>query len=105
MRSIQDCRLTLRERIIAATGIPNLYFQPPESMKIKYPCIVYSLSNLDAKHADNLPYLVHPRFDLTLIDKDPDSKYVTLLAGMAKCKMHRVYSADNLNHWTFTTYE
>ena len=98
-------RLALRSRILAATGIPNLYFQPPESKKLSYPCIVYGLSQIPAQHADNQPYRMAAKFTLTLIDRDAESVFVSCLANMKRTHFDRWFTADNLNHWVYTTYE
>ena len=39
-------RLELDEELVKILGSKNVYFQPPESLKLNYPAIVYSLSNI-----------------------------------------------------------
>ena len=102
---IERWRMALRERILAATEIPNLYYQPPESVKLSYPCIIYSLGGVETAHANNCPYWTALKFDLLLIDKDPSSVYAgRLFDGLCGCKLTRAYTADNLNHWAFSIY-
>ena len=50
--------MALRSRLgldeILRSLAPNVYFQPPETIKIKYPCIIYSLDDYDTRFADTL---------------------------------------------------
>ena len=41
---------------IRPDGKKNVYFQPPSSVKMNYPCIVYSLSRISVKKANNKLY-------------------------------------------------
>jgi len=58
----------------------DVYFQPPESFKINYPCIVFSISDIDTKFADDNPYRLKKRYTVTLIDKNPDNITMDKLA-------------------------
>ena len=98
-------RLELHEELCNVLGSSNVYFQPPESIKMKYPCIVYERSTGDTLHADNKPYLFTPRYSLTVIDKDPDSPIVQRIAEtFSMCRYNRHFTVDNLNHDTFELY-
>lgn len=46
------------------------YFQPPESIKMNYPAIVYSLDDIDKTYANDGVYLSNRRYAVTVIDKD-----------------------------------
>ena len=85
-------------------GSNNVYFQPPESVKMRYPAIKYSLDNVQNTYADDLPYLSAKRYKVTIIDRDPDSLLPGLMNSLPFCRMDRWYAADNLNHWVFTIY-
>ena len=97
-------RLSFRAFLLAHVSIKNLYFQPPESKKLSYPCIIYSMDQVQLQHADNVPYMSHPRYSLILIDKDPDSKHVNELLTLPGVRFDRSYASDNLNHWAFSVY-
>ncbi len=99
-----DRRPELHERLCDILGSRNVYFQPPESVKLKYPAIVYSRSTIDNTHADNLPYLQKIEYMVTVIDKDPDSEIVQRMSQVPYCRHNRHYKADNLNHDTFILY-
>ena len=83
---------------------PQVYFQPPETMKLVYPCIVYSLDNIDISHADNLPYKHLKKYQITIIDKNPDSSLPDAVSKLRSCRFSRHFTADNLHHFVFTIY-
>jgi hypothetical protein len=64
-------RLQLHELLQLIT--PHVYFQPPENVKLEYPCIIYKRDFADTKFADNEPYAFKKRYMVTVIDRDPDS--------------------------------
>ena len=97
-------RLQLQTLLEALLGSRNVYFQPPSTVKMKYPCIVYSLSDIDTKFADNIPYSNKRRYQLTAIDANPDSVIPDKLALLPMCVFDRSYTADNLNHYVFNIY-
>ena len=56
----------------------NVYFQPPESVKMKYPAIVYALDDIENVHADNGVYSSHRHYSVTVIDSSSDAgKYAS----------------------------
>lgn len=83
---------------------PHVYFQPPESLKMQYPAIRYRRTTIEPQAADNLPYVIDVGYEVTVIDKDPDSAIVFELSKLPRCRMVRHYTADNLNHDTFIIY-
>lgn len=82
----------------------NVYFCPPDGKELRYPCIVYELSDLRARRADNLNYLKNLQYTVTLIDEDPDSEFVEKILEVPKCRFDRPFISDNLNHFVFTIY-
>lgn len=97
-------RLDLHEIFCSTLGSRNVYFQPPETIKMNYPCIVYERSSNDTRFADNRPYKSIRRYTATIIDKNPDSQLPDKLGGLSLCRLNRVYTADNLNHYVFDIY-
>lgn len=85
-------------------GDRHVYFQPPESVKMKYPAIVYSLDDLKTDRADDRIYNMKTGYSVTLIDKNPDSGYFYKILEIPLCKFNNAYPADNLNHFNFTIY-
>ena len=92
---------TIFEKILNSR---NVYFQPPASVKLQYPAIVYSLKNIAKEYANNLSYMISPGYEVTLIDRNPDSEYVEEILRLPYCQFDRAYQSDNLNHFTFTIY-
>ncbi len=97
-------RLYLQTRLEEILGSRNVYFQPPESVKMNYPAIVYALEDIASVHADDGVYLSYKRYSVTVIDKNPDSAFVGMVASMPTCQFNRHYSSENLNHWNFSLY-
>lgn len=97
-------RLELQSLLETLLGSRNVYFQPPPTVQMKYPCIVYNLDDMDSIFADNYPYKVEKRYLLTVIDKDPDSEIPDKIASLQKCVFDRHFVTDNLNHNIFVIY-
>lgn len=97
-----DRRLQLQEMLENTLGSRNVYFQPPATIKIKYPCIVYHRASLEQKYADNSTYLIKPRYELTYISTSVDDLMVEKIASLPMCKHDRYYAADSLHHDSFT---
>ena len=97
-------RIELDAIIRAILGSGNAYFQPPESVEMKYPAVVYSLSNIKNSFANDGVYLSARQYTLILIDKNPDSPLVEKLVSLPTCRFERAYKADNMNHFVFTIY-
>lgn len=97
-------RLELHEELCELLGSRNVYFQPPSSVKMKYPAIVYSLDALENRHANDLVYSTNTRYSLTYIDEDPESVKVRELLKLPYCRFNRFYTSDNLNHYNYTIY-
>ncbi len=90
---------TLLETITA-----NVYFQPPESFNMSYPCIVYSRSSALTRYADNKKYLGMKRYQVTVIDQNPDSAIPDKVSDLPYCAFERHFTADNLNHDIYYIY-
>lgn len=97
-------RLKLHETLCELLGSRNVYYNPPASLKMKYPAIVYSRSAIDNHHANNAVYNQGMAYDVIVVDQDPDSEFVTAMSTLPLCRFSRHYVADNLNHDVFTLY-
>lgn len=97
-------RLELQTMLEDILGSRNVYFQPPASIKMQYPAIVYSRSNIDNTNADDAMYTQNRSYEVTVIDANPDSSIVDRLSRVPKCRFDRHFSSDNLNHDVFTLY-
>ena len=98
-------RLELHDLLMDILGSSNVYYQPPESFKIQYPCIVYNRTDIDALHADDNPYIKRHRYLVTHIGYDPDDPVVEEMAGIRGFSYDRHFTSDGLHHdvFTFTT--
>lgn len=97
-------RLDLHELLCSVLGTRNVYFQPPESVKMQYPCIVYKRSSVNTRFADNELYMRKKRYTVTVIDKNPDSEIPDKVASIPMCAFDRHFTSDNLNHDVFSIY-
>jgi hypothetical protein len=91
-------RLELQSVLVDILGTNDVYFQPPPTVQMTYPCIVYSRDDIDTIHADNKPYKRKTRYQVTVIDRDPDSAIPEKVGELSLCVYDRFYAADNLNH-------
>ena len=83
----------------------NVYFQPPENLKIKYPCIIFERTNALTIYADNNPYRITKRYTITLITKTVDNdEYVDKLLNLPMCTFDRQFITENLCHDVFTMF-
>lgn len=95
-------RKALNQELIKLLGSSNVYFNPPESIKLKYPCVVYNESNKNLLSADNKKYRLLNQYQLTVIDRDADhGSAVTdaILESLQYCSLEREFIYDELNHW------
>lgn len=97
-------RPDLHDLLAEALGSENVYFQPPEGFRMKYPCIVYELEKIESSHANNKAYHHDLRYSVTVIDKDPESAVLMRIADFPKCSHDRHFVSDNLHHNIFTLY-
>lgn len=99
-----DRRRQLQELLVSILGSNNVYFQPPPTIKMAYPCIVYERNTGDSQFADNNPYTFKLRYKVTYIDRNPENDVVEKLAELPMCVYDRFYTSDNLNHDVFNLY-
>lgn len=97
-------RLELQTLLEQIAESRNVYYQPPESIKMNYPAIVYTRYDINNINADNKPYANTNAYTITVIDKNPDSVIVDRVKALPMCSYDRNYKADNLNHDVFTLY-
>lgn len=97
-------RLKLHEELCVILGSREVYFQPPPSVQMNYPAIVYSRRRIENTNANNIVYKQDDSYELTVIDPDPDSELVRKISKLPTCSHDRHYKQDGLNHDTFTLY-
>ncbi len=100
-----DRRLTLHEQLINVLGNNNVYFQPPDKLIMKYPCIRYSKVRPMVEHADNTGYFKKDHYELIVIDEDPDTTIPDrLVEALQYCSIDRYFVSDNLTHCQLDLY-
>lgn len=98
-------RLKLHE--VFLTKCKNVYFQPSKNTKMKYPAIVYLHSGEQGIYANNTPYVSYPEYQVTVIDRDPDSEIPASILTLPMSSMTNQFISDNLYHTVlqiFNTY-
>ena len=99
-----DKRLKLQSELEKLVG-ENVYFQPPASIRLVYPCVIYNLAVGDIRRADNTIYTYTSRFELLFIFKQPNMEIVEkVMRTFTMCSISRIYIADNLYHYAFNLY-
>lgn len=97
-------RLELHKILVDILGSENVYFQPPSTVQMRYPAIMYNRRPIDNTFANDGVYRQTNSYDVTLIDKNPESDIVQKLSRLPQCRHDRHYKSNNLNHDVFTLY-
>lgn len=97
-------RLDLHKMLTKALGSDHVYYQPPATVKMVYPCIVYGRSDEYARHADNIKYLKATGYQVTVIDRNPDSDIPDRVGELPLSRRSSHFAADGLHHDVFTIY-
>jgi hypothetical protein len=82
----------------------NVYFQPPNGLVLSYPCLLYELNTVKADGADNTSYIMHDRYTVTYITRNPDDPVIHDLLTIPMCRMSRAFVSDNLYHYSYDLY-
>ena len=97
-------RLELQAKLEGLLGEKHVYYQPPETLKIEYPAIIYSKSKIVTKKANDSTYLKDTRYDVIVIDKRPDNPVINKLLDLQYCSYDRSYKSEGYNHDALTLY-
>lgn len=97
-------RMELQALLVSLLGTPNVYFQPPASVQMNYPCIIYKRDDINISFADNNPYKHKKRYQVTVVDTNPDSELPDKVSMLPLCSYDRFYTADKLNHDVFNLF-
>lgn len=94
----QELQATFEELL----GSRNVYYNPPESVRMNYDAIVFSRSNINNRFASNAVYLQSHLYEVTTITRDPDAPIIEKVSKLPGCSFVTSYVADNLYHNRFT---
>lgn len=93
-------RLDLHDKLLLLCK--NVYYQPPETIKMTYPCIIYSLERDNVLNADDAIYNRKKRYSVTIVDRDPDSLLPDSFSDAFNVGMERHFTSDNLHHYIYS---
>lgn len=91
-------RLTLQTKLENVLGSRNVYYNPPESQKMNFPCIVYNLTNIQPIHADNQTYLDYTTYKIIYVSKQVDSPTVRDLLNIPMTRFSTKYVKNGFWH-------
>ena len=97
-------RLDLQATLENILGSRNVYYDPPESVKMQYDAIRYSRKRIDTRFANNSVYKQNDCYEVIAIYRDPDSDIPRKISNLPMCRHDRYYISDNLHHDVFTLY-
>lgn len=102
MKSWSDLQTALQELMGEKIKV---YFQPPENLKLSYPCVVFDRTNALTNYADNKPYHITKRYTVTLICKTADNEeLLDKLLTFPMSTYDRQFINDNLIHDVFSIF-
>ena len=99
-----DKRIELQNILEKILDNRHVYFQPPESLKMEYPAIRYSVSKMESKYANNAKYSKFTRYDIIVIDKRPNNEAIQKILDLPYSSFDRHYVSNNLNHDSIILY-
>lgn len=94
----------LQEKLEELLGSKNVYSNPPESSKMGYPAIRFTLKDIDVKRANDSVYTTDKCYEVTVIGRLPNDEIVAKLMALPYCSYDRNYKASNLHHDVLTLY-
>jgi len=84
--------------------VPDVYFQPPSNVVMQFPCIMYVRDSSLSAFAGNSAYLHVKRYQVTVVDRNPDSPLPDQVEKLPMCRFDRFFASDDLNHWVFNLF-
>jgi len=100
----ENKRLIVQTKLEELLGSRKVYYQPPENLKMEYPCIRYSRGGISNHHADDINYIGKTRYDIVVIDKSPDNDVIGKILELPLSSYDRHYISDGLHHDIITYY-
>lgn len=94
-------RLQLQARLEELLGSRNVYYQPPETLKMLYPCLVYNPQSVETVYANDDPYMTWDSYLVTSITKEAEDPMLEVLRSERGFAFDRHFVADNLHHNVF----
>lgn len=77
----------------------KVYFQPPPTIKLTYPCLIIEFSDIFQNFANNKLYSVFQTYEITHISTNPDAKFPSeLVKNEGFSYIGKIYINDGLYH-------
>lgn len=89
--------------LLESFGVP-VYFQPKQNITMTYPCIVYERDDSFVAHANNSLYFRKKRYQVTAIDRNPDSALPDKIEALPLTRLTRTYMTEGLYHYSFSLF-
>lgn len=99
-----DNQQTLQVILEDLLGSRNVYFQPPENLKMNYPAIKYSINDIDNRYANNSKYSNFTRYNVIMIDELPNNETIKKILNLPYSSFDRHYVANGFNHDSIILY-
>jgi hypothetical protein len=96
--------LELQALLTAIPDVTEAYFQQPNNVDMRYPCIVFAADVVATQHASNRPYFRQQRYLVTIMDTRPNTPIEQYVAEMPTAKFNRRFTADKLHHVVYTLF-
>lgn len=98
-------RLELQKRLEDVLGSRNVYYQPPEEIKMQYPAIVYHPAQHFQAYSNDRTYTFVKQYTITYIYRDADTGFIEdLIYAFPMIRHDRHFVVDNLYHDVFSLY-
>ena len=97
-------RQELQTKLEEILGVRHVYFQPPESIKMEYPAIVFSQKDRRSIFANDAVYSMNNTYELIVISRLPNDDLISKLLSLPYCTYERQYKSDNLYHDVLNLY-
>lgn len=94
-------KLPIQDYLENLANTQNVYFEPPESFKMIYPCIRFSLDGFDNTLANDDIFIQKRVYEIVVIDRHVKSDIVDRLSSTLGFRFIRKYTAENLHHTIF----
>lgn len=99
-------RMTLQEILqnfqMEVDETPHVYFDPPETVKMSYPCFIYHFEGYEQLNGNDERYLESERYSVRYVTKTADALLPKLIRELPRVSFERHYTAENLHHYMFT---
>lgn len=102
----EEKRIKFHNKLKEVLGNNNVYYNPPSTTKLQYPCIIYNLSDIRTNKANNNVYLLDHVYQVTLIGtKVTDDTKDKILTEIPYSNFNRSYINNGLYHYVYTIFE